>query len=201
MIDVDPSRFAFTLPFVNFSVTWYGILFALGFLVSFFICRSYFTIRLNHFSEGGKKEALDLTDKLVFYIVIGSVVGARLFEVFFYAWPYYKQHPLDIIKIWEGGLASHGGAFGVLVSILLFVYFNHTGFKKTITFLAVLDSTAIGGAFTGCLIRIGNFINQEIVGKVTNVPWAITFLHPADNLAPLPRHPVKSTTHGNSMLN
>ena len=81
MIDVDPSRFAFTLPFVNFSVTWYGILFALGFLVSFFICRSYFTIRLNHFSEGGKKEALDLTDKLVFYIVIENLVGQILYKI------------------------------------------------------------------------------------------------------------------------
>jgi phosphatidylglycerol:prolipoprotein diacylglycerol transferase len=191
MIVVDPDRYAFTLPLLNFSVAWYGILFALGFLISFFICRSYFFIRLTHFNEGGKKEALALVDKLVFYVVIGSIVGARLFEVFFYAWPYYKEHPLDIIKVWQGGLASHGGAFGVIVGILLYVYFNRSSCKKTITLLSVLDATTIGGAFTGCLIRIGNFINQEIVGIPTDVPWAVTFLHPSDYLLPVPRHPVQ----------
>lgn len=191
MITVDPDRYAFTIPYLNFSVAWYGILFALGFLVSFFICRKYFYTRLIHFSEGAKKEAFELVDKLVFYIVIGSIVGARLFEVFFYAWPYYKEHPQDIVKVWQGGLASHGGAFGVMVSIVLFVYLNKSHYKKSVTFLSVLDATTIGGAFTGCLIRLGNFINQEIVGKVTDVPWAVTFLHPADYLPALPRHPVQ----------
>jgi phosphatidylglycerol:prolipoprotein diacylglycerol transferase len=191
MISVNPDKYAFIIPFVDHPVAWYGILFALGFFVSYFIVKLGLKERLEFFGEGTVKNAELLTDKLTVYIVIGSIIGARIFEVFIYSWPYYKSHPFEIIKIWKGGLASHGGAFGVLVAISLFIFFNKKRYYKTLSFLSVLDFVTIGGAFTGTLIRIGNFINQEIVGKVSYGFWSVKFLHPQDNLPPLPRHPVQ----------
>lgn len=185
MLTVDPDRNAFILPIINHPIAWYGILFALGFFFSYLIVRACLTDRLK-----SKEDATLLTDKLTLYTVIGAIVGARLFEVFFYAWPYYQEHPIDILKVWEGGLASHGGAIGVVVAIVYFYYSNRKRYPR-VTFLSTLDYACIGGAITGCLIRIGNFINQEILGTVTTVPWAVVFLHPVDDLPVAPRHPVQ----------
>jgi prolipoprotein diacylglyceryl transferase len=141
--------------------------------------------------EGGKKEATKLTDQLTLYIVLGSILGARIVEILFYEWHYYKDHLVEIFNIRQGGLASHGGVFGVIIAVTLFYCLNCSRYKKTLNILAILDAASIGGALTGSLIRIGNFINQEIVGTVTDLPWAIIFMHPQDYLAPLPRHPVQ----------
>lgn len=191
----DPSREAFFLPYFGHPVTWYGIFFAIGFLFAYFIVRQIFTQRLRLWKEGAspgsiKDAAASLTDKLTLYVVVGTIVGARMGEVLFYGFSYYLQHPLDIFKIWEGGLSSHGGITGIVIATVLF----HWRIKKEFPFLsilAIIDTVAIPAALTGACIRVGNFFNQEILGVDSTVPWAVIFGHPWNNEAIIPRHPVQ----------
>lgn len=119
----------------------------------------------------------------------GTIIGARLGHVFFYEWPRYREHWVDIFKVWEGGLASHGGTLGVLIALWLF----HFTTKRYLPFslLNWIDIVSIPTAFVGCCIRIGNFINQEILGTQTTLPWGVIFGNPADGSVPEPRHPVQ----------
>jgi len=137
-----------------------------------------------------KQTAYLLADRLLWFIVIGTVIGARLGHVFFYDWELFRQDPIEIVKVWKGGLASHGGVLGVFVALYLF----HLSIKDSLpqfSFLRLLDFVAIPSALAGCFIRLGNFMNQEIVGTPTNLPWAIVFGRAADGSLPIPRHPVQ----------
>jgi prolipoprotein diacylglyceryl transferase len=131
-----------------------------------------------------------LTDRLCWFAVAGTIIGARLGAVFFYDWPYFRQHPTEILKIWHGGLASHGGAIGVLLALYLYMRYIQKWIPQ-LTFLQLLDQVAIPSALTCCFIRLGNFINQEIVGIPTDLPWGVLFGHPAENVTAVPRHPVQ----------
>lgn len=137
-----------------------------------------------------KDLSMSLTDKLTWFIIIGTIVGARLGHVFFYEWPFYQNHLLDIFKVWHGGLASHGGAIGVIIAIIAFVVSTRKQFPE-LNFMKILDIVVIPTALVGCLIRIGNFFNQEILGTETDLPWAVIFDRPADLSEPVPRHPVQ----------
>ncbi len=181
----DPDRIFFVVPYINHPVTWYGLLFASGFLVGYFLVRKIFTRFLDD-----PLAAVKLTDRLAMLVILGTIIGARLGHVFFYGWPYYKKRPIDIFKVWEGGLASHGGAIGVLIGLLIFVWWNKRTYKR-LTFLTVLDVLVIPAAFAGGCIRIGNFINQEVTGIPTNVPWGVTFMHPLDGIPGVSVHPVQ----------
>ncbi len=178
----DPDRIFFVIPYINHPVTWYGLLFASGFLVGYFLVRKSFT----RLMDGGSVEATRLTDRLTTLVVLGTLIGARLGHVFFYSWPYFRAHPFDIFKVWEGGLASHGGAIGILIALCMFALWN-----RKFSFLTVLDIVAIPAAFVGGCIRIGNFINQEITGIPTKLPWGVTFGHPVDGLQGVALHPVQ----------
>jgi phosphatidylglycerol:prolipoprotein diacylglycerol transferase len=191
----DPSRFVFTIPLINIPVAWYGIFFASGFLLGFFILLSIFQKKLSETRPTLPKKdihelALFLMDKLTWFVVAGTVIGARLGHVFFYEWPRYANNPIDILKVWEGGLASHGGAIGVLLAIWLYQKTIRNKFPE-LTFLALLDCVSIPTALVGMLIRIGNFFNQEITGPETSVPWAVVFVHPMEWERVVPRHPAQ----------
>jgi prolipoprotein diacylglyceryl transferase len=124
---------------------------------------------------------VDDLDRLLIYIVIGTLVGARLGHCLFYDPVYYLTHPLKILAIWEGGLASHGGGAGILLSLYIYQ-------KKTIqSFLEILDYLAIPVALAGCFIRTGNFFNSEIIGIPASVPWAVVF----ERIDSVPRHPAQ----------
>jgi len=189
----DPNRNFFVVPYINHPVTWYGFLFAMGFLLGYFLVRKIFSEFLAVPEKPiieTKLQAVQLTDRLAVLVILGTVIGARLGHVFFYGWPYFREHPLDIFKIWEGGLASHGGALGVLIALFIFVGLS----KKTdpkLTFLSVLDALVVPAALVGGFIRIGNFLNQEITGIPTDVPWAVIFMRPLDGLAGVSVHPVQ----------
>lgn len=171
LINWNPDPDILTEPI---RMRWYGLLFASGFIVGYYITRKIFR------AEGVKD---DMLDKLLLYVMIGGVLGARLGHVFFYG-PYYDEfnaagelvkkgyldHPEDIIKIWEGGLASHGGAIGILITLILYTRFVSKG-----SLLWVLDRSVVAIALAGCFIRLGNLMNSEIVGVVTDVPWAFHF--------------------------
>lgn len=134
--------------------------------------------------------AYRLADYLCWFVVLGSLIGARLGVVFFYDWPYFREHPIDIIKVWEGGLASHGGVIGILLGIYLYTLFIRDK-APYLSFLNIIDFVAVPTALASCFIRLGNFVNQEIFGIPSTVPWAIIFGHPIDGSPAVPRHPVQ----------
>jgi phosphatidylglycerol---prolipoprotein diacylglyceryl transferase len=181
----DPSPAFFTIPGIDWPVTWYGMFFALGFVVGYL-----FVLTILRDKEEYCSSAEKLCDSLLWYIIIGTIVGARLGHLLFYDPSLLLQDPLVFFKTWEGGLASHGGAVGVITALALFRWRS----KKTsprLTLLSLFDILVIPTAFVGSCIRIGNFFNQEVLGSVTQVPWAIVFGHPFDGSSPLPRHPAQ----------
>ncbi|MEL7160726.1 MAG: prolipoprotein diacylglyceryl transferase [Bacteroidota bacterium] len=162
----------------SFAVRWYGLMFAMGFMLGFWMVRRMFL------AEGAPEKWLDT---LFYFLIGGTVLGARLGHVLFYQWDYYSQHPGDIIKIWEGGLASHGGVIGVVTALWLFSRFVS---KKP--FLWVSDKVAAPIALVGAMIRFGNLMNSEIVGIPSDKPWAFKFVNAARaSLGEVPRHPVQ----------
>ncbi len=154
-----------------FSLRYYSLMFIIGFLSMGEYVKTLF-----------KKYHRDpeLVSSLVTHIIVGMLVGSRLVHCFFYEPQYYFANPLDIPKIWQGGLASHGGYLGVIIAVWFFVR-KH----KEISYLWLLDLLAGPCLFVGGLIRIGNLFNSEILGRTTDVPWAIIF----QRVDPFPRHP------------
>jgi prolipoprotein diacylglyceryl transferase len=161
----------------NFAVRWYGVLFALGFLIGYFIIQNFFR---------REKIPLKLLDQLTTYMVLATIIGARLGHCLFYEPEYYLNNPLEIIKIWEGGLASHGGAIGIILVLLIFSRRNNISYWWTI------DRIAIVTALAGFFIRMGNLMNSEIFGKVTDLAWGFIFVRASDPLLSTdPRHPTQ----------
>lgn len=144
------------------TVRWYGLMFAIGFLIGYEIVYRIFK------HEGAPERWLA---PLFFYVVLATILGARLGHVFFYDWAYYSQHPADIFKVWEGGLASHGGTIGIIIAIFIFSW--HIT-KKSV--LWTLDRLCIPIGLVGALIRIGNLMNHEIYGGPTSQPWGFRFI-------------------------
>ena len=162
----------FTIPYLDHPVRWYGLMWALGFMVSQQIM--YFVYK----KEGRPKSEIDT---LTIYMIVAAVIGARLGHVLFYDAAYYLTHPWQIVAIWEGGLASHGGTIGVIAGLYFFAR------KTNVAYLWILDRIAIVGAFTGGLIRLGNLMNSEMLGVPTDLPWAFVFTRVDD----VPRHPAQ----------
>lgn len=183
----DPSPVAFTIPFFNYPILWYSLFFAAGFLGAYFIISK---LVYSYLKNSDKNSTRHFLDKLSWYLFIGMVVGARLGHVFFYEWPHFKAHPSEIIAIWKGGLASHGGAVGLLFSLLLF-WSNHKNRVPELSLKRLLDFLCIGASFAAGCIRIGNFFNQEILGTYTTAWTAVWFGHPAEIGAKMPCHPVQ----------
>lgn len=148
------------------TVRWYGLMFAIGFWIGFNIVAKMFK------HEGAPERWLGI---LLIWVGAGTVIGARLGHVFFYAWDYYSQHPWKILATWEGGLASHGGAIGVIIAVILFSIFT-TKRNPLWTFDRLVPAIAL----VGCLIRIGNLMNSEIYGHPTDLPWGFMFVRSAE---------------------
>ncbi len=157
----------------NFAVRWYGLLFASGFVFGYYIMRRIFR------NEGLSDATLD---RLTVYMAVGTIVGARLGHCFFYEPEYYLARPLEILKVWHGGLASHGAAIGILLALWLFVR------KEKKPFMWVIDRVVIVVALAGALIRLGNLMNSEIYGVETTLPWGFVFLRNGENA---PKHPTQ----------
>lgn len=155
------------------SFRWYGVLFATAFISGYSIMKWIY--------EKEKKNPDEL-ESLFTYIFVGTLIGARLGHCLFYDPVNYLSHPMDIFKIWEGGLASHGGAAGIILAI--FLYCRK---PETPGFFWILDRIAIPTALGGAFIRIGNFFNSEILGIPFNGKWAIVF----EKVDQIPRHPVQ----------
>ena len=166
--------------FEGFHVRWYGLLFASGFPIAYYISARIFK------KENIKTEVLD---GLMTTALIGVIVGARLGHCLFYQPDYYLRHPLDILKIWEGGLASHGATLGFLIAF--YIYSR----KYKVDYLWILARAAIVIPIGAGLIRLGNLMNSEIYGQATTLPWGFYFINSSDvryGLEQLePRHPTQ----------
>ncbi len=157
----SPDPDFFTIPIIDRPVRWYGLLFALGFIISQ-------QILMWIFRKDGKPEKA--VETLTVYMVVATVVGARLGHCLFYAPEYYLSDPIKILYVWEGGLASHGGAIGILIALWLFV----RKYREYRLFW-ILDRMAIVVALTGALIRTGNFMNSEMEGVMTNSSTGVVY--------------------------
>ncbi len=150
------------LEFGPFQIRYYGIIYAFGFILAYLFLRHF--IRQKKL----KMHEKDL-DTYILYLIIGVVLGARLFEVLFYNLQFYMANPAEIIAVWHGGLSFHGGLVGAVGATWLFCR------KKQISFLHLCDFVVIPTALALALGRIGNFLNGELWGRVTTVPWAVKF--------------------------
>lgn len=128
-----------------------------------------------------KKSEQDLND-LVWVMILGTVLGARIGHCLFYNPSYYLRHPEEILQIWKGGLASHGAAIGIMIAIYFYVRK-----RKDMTYLWIFDRIVITVALAGFFIRMGNLFNSEIIGKPTNSSWGFVFT----SVDMIPRHPAQ----------
>lgn len=166
--NVDPVLFHLG----SLQVRWYGLLWALGFLIGYFVMKRIYQ---------REKMAEDSMDKLLIYMLVSTIIGARLGHCLFYEPDYYLSNPLKMLAVWEGGLASHGGAIGILIGLWLYVRsYNKSPKKKDdrqrINYIWILDRIVVAVCLVGALIRVGNVMNHEIYGTPTSLPWGFVFL-------------------------
>ncbi len=166
--DIDPNIFQFGA----LQLRWYGVLFVASFFIALYILQWIYR------REGRDPEVLD---SFLIYIIVGVVVGARLMHCFAYEPEYYLNNPLEILYVWKGGLASHGGMLGAIAAIWLFAK------RHGEDFWWLMSRTAIVGMISAAFVRIGNFFNSEILGLKSDVPWAVIF----SRVDSSPRHPVQ----------
>ncbi|NDW08972.1 prolipoprotein diacylglyceryl transferase [Dysgonomonas sp. 520] len=176
---VDPEIFSLG----SKPIVWYGLCWAIGLLCAVLLVEKIY----KH-----EKMPEKWFNTLFWYVVVGVIVGARLGHCLFYNPGYYLSNPIELFKIWEGGLASHGGAIGIVAG----VYFYHRKTKQSMIW--VLDRLIIAAALTGTFIRIGNLTNHEIYGHATDLPWAFRFItnipawqRGAEPLFSAPSHPTQ----------
>ncbi len=184
-IEWNPSPEIFTIPGIDWPVRWYGLTWAMAFIASHFFMNRIFK------AEGRTEKQLDT---LTLYIILGTIIGARLGHCLFYG-PWfdemgpqgqivnegYLSHPLNLLKVYEGGLASHGGALGILTAMVLYCR------KTKENWFWLFDRLVVVVPLASMCIRIGNLINSEIIGTVTDLPWGFIFIKES----PLPRHPAQ----------
>ncbi len=168
--DANPEIFSIG----NLAVRWYGLFWALSFYLGYEI-----VIRIFKKEDVPSKQA----DSLLIYMAAGSIIGARLGHCFFYDWDYYSQNLVELLYIWQGGLASHGGAIGILIALWLYV----RKYPKQ-GFLWLLDRLVIPVSLAAFFIRMGNLMNSEIYGIETSLPWGFIFLNRGETLA---KHPTQ----------
>src|SRR5882757_3525039 len=170
--DINPI----IVPLGPVALSWYGLFFAGGFLVGLLLMQWIYR------REGRSPSELD---SLLWYVLLGTVIGMRLVHCFFYAPKYFLAHPWEIPQIWLGGYASHGGAAGLLAGVYL--YCRAPGRPH---YLWLLDRLAIPAVLAGAFIRVGNFFNSEILGTETHSIFGVIFKRNKENSA-VPLHPVQ----------
>jgi len=156
------------------ALRWYGLMYVLGLTAAFFMIKA---------RAAARNVALAIEDlhDLILYAALGVIIGGRLGYVFFYNLPYYLQHPAKLLAVWEGGMSFHGGLLGVIVAVGAFCW------RKRYSFYSIADLATPTVPIGLGLGRIGNFINGELYGRVTDVPWCMVFNRTGGG--PFCRHP------------
>ncbi|ERJ36788.1 Prolipoprotein diacylglyceryl transferase [Burkholderia sp. AU4i] len=164
------------------AVRWYGLMYLVGFIAAIVVGR--IRLKLPHVAAQGW--TVKDIDDMMFYGVLGTVLGGRLGYVLFYKADFYFSHPLDVFKVWEGGMSFHGGFLGVTLAMMLFAWQRKRHWLQVTDFVAPMVPTGLAAG------RLGNFINGELWGRVTDpsAPWAMLFPGAMrDDAAWLPKHP------------
>jgi phosphatidylglycerol---prolipoprotein diacylglyceryl transferase len=169
--DIDPVAFALG----PLKVHWYGLMYLTGFVGGWALA----VYRAGRPEYGWRREEVG---DVLFYLAVGVIVGGRLGYVLFYNFGYYLKHPLEVFYLWTGGMSFHGGLLGVIAAMWLYARRTQRGFFAVADFIAPVAAIGLGAG------RIGNFINQELWGRVSDVPWAMVF---ARTGGPQPRHPTQ----------
>lgn len=167
--NIDPVAFSL----FGLEIRWYGVLFASSFIAGYLLLGKMLK------KEG---ESPLLVETLLWYVALAVIIGARLGHCLFYEPSYYLAHPIEILYIRDGGLASHGAAIAILIALFLAA----RKFKKT--YLYILDRVVVVIALSGLFIRLGNLMNSEIYGTLTNLPWGFIFVRDGQSL---PKHPTQ----------
>jgi len=157
------------------KIHWYGVMYLIGFIAAWLLA----TYRAK--KSNGLWNSEQISD-LIFYGIVGVIVGGRLGYVLFYNLPMYAAHPLQIFAVWDGGMSFHGGLLGVIIAFFIFAKRNGKNLFQVGDFIAPMVPIGLGAG------RIGNFINGELWGKVSSLPWAMVF---PDDPTQLPRHPTE----------
>jgi phosphatidylglycerol:prolipoprotein diacylglycerol transferase len=154
------------------QIRWYGVMYILGFMASYYLVR--YQIRKKRLDID-----INMVNDLFLFLIIGLIIGARLGYVIFYNIAFYLSHPLKLFALWEGGMSFHGGLIGVVFFGLIYVKKHRISFWEFADLIIVTAPIGLG------LGRLGNFLNAELYGKVTTLPWGMIFPSGGD----LPRHP------------
>lgn len=154
------------------AIHWYGVMYLIGFFVGW----ALLVLRMKRRNTGFDREAVA---DIVFYTALGVVIGGRVGYVLFYDWAYFISHPLFLVEVWKGGMSFHGGLVGVIVSLSIYAYRHHRSLLDITDFIVPVVPIGLGAG------RLGNFINGELWGRVTDLPWGMIFPKAGD----LPRHP------------
>lgn len=168
--DIDPVA----LQLGPIAVHWYGLSYIAG------IALGWWYLRLRARRQPARWDA-DMVGDLVFYAALGAVLGGRLGYILFYSFDTYRADPLTVFAVWRGGMSFHGGVIGFVLALLLFARTRRRGFMETADFVVPAVPIGLG------LGRLANFVNQELWGAATTLPWGVVFTHPA--AGPFPRHP------------
>ena len=167
--NVNPEAFSLG----PLTVHWYGVLYGCAFIVSYYAFKDL--LKFDKLPE-------DFADRALIYMILGTVIGARIGDCFFYHPKYYLQHPFEIFSVWKGGLSSHGGAIGILTALYIFAR------KLQKPYIWILDRVVIVIGVAGFFIRMGNLMNSEIYGYSTTLPWGFIFERNGETL---PKHPTQ----------
>jgi len=167
--NVSPEAFSIG----SLTLRWYGILYSCAFIVSYYAYKEL--LKFDKLPD-------DFAESSLTYMVLGTIIGARIGDCFFYHPQYYLQNPLEIFVIWKGGLSSHGGAVGILIALYLL------GRKEKKSYIWVLDRVVVVVGVAGFFIRMGNLMNSEIYGHATTLPWGFIFVRRGETE---PMHPTQ----------
>jgi len=173
--DFDPVLISFG----PFAIRWYALAYIAGILLGWFYARSL-TANERYWGGPAPITVADYDD-FVLWVTLGIILGGRIGYVLFYNLDFFIAHPIEIVKVWTGGMSFHGGFLGCMLAVVLFAW------KRGLPVLSLGDVTCAAGPIGLFLGRLANFVNGELWGRPTDVPWAIVF--PGRDAGPFPRHP------------
>ena len=187
--DISPEIFSFHFFGIKFALRWYAVSYILGFICALRLMK-FFVLRTHLWTSKTPPFSTEQADSFLTYLILGVIMGGRLGYVFFYTFKYYASNPLDIFRIWDGGMSFHGGFIGVVIAVILYSKINRLPLWSTSDLIAV--STPPGLIFG----RIANFINAELWGRPTDIYWGVIFpgeiAQKCDGvIGPCARHPTQ----------
>ncbi|MEN6444516.1 MAG: prolipoprotein diacylglyceryl transferase [Candidatus Cloacimonas sp.] len=169
---INPDIVSFSIGSLNLHIRWYGLFYVLSFILTFVLYKPFLKLRNIKLSK-------EHYESIIFYLMLGVILGGRIGYILFYNLPYYIAHPMMVFAVWEGGMSFHGGALGVIIAGWIYCH------RHKLNFYAMADAAIPIVAIGLGLGRLGNFINGELWGKPTALPWGMIF--PGSD--GVPRHP------------